>query len=110
MSERGRRIDPYAIMNFGSIDLGWVTDEELIDAMPRELAGKGPFEITFQPASVFQLTALVQLAMRHPGVTGPMRETADRFLTGVRAYFADAPACLEVVRRGDDSGKDREPT
>ena len=55
-----------------------------------------------QPASVFQLTALVQLACRHPAVTGPMRETADRFLAGVREYFADCPAVLDVVRRGDD--------
>ena len=75
--------------------------------MTLELLQHGPMELVMQPASVFQLTALVQLACRHPGVTGPMRETADRFLAGVREYFADCPAVLDVVRRGDDPTEDR---
>lgn len=84
-------------------------DAETLAALVEELQRKDdqPMELVLRPASVFQLTALVQLARRHPGVTGPMRETSDRLLAGVRAYFADCPTVLAVVRRGDDPAEDR---
>jgi hypothetical protein len=76
--------------------------------MAAELADlDAPMELVLRPASVFQLCALVQLACRHPGVTGPMRETSEAFLAGVREYFAACPAVLDVVRRGDDPSEDR---
>jgi len=80
----------------------------ITDAMARELRAKAhDMEITFQPVSVFQLAALVQLALRHPDVGESLRETAQRFLAGVRGYFADCPTVLDVVRRGDDPHEDR---
>lgn len=84
-------------------------DAETLRRLVEELHRKDGhvMELVLRPESVFQLTALVQLACRHPGVTGPMRETSDRFLAGVREYFADCPTVLEVVRRGDDSAEDR---
>jgi hypothetical protein len=86
----------------------FIDDEaRLIKAMAAELERlelKGAMELVLRPASVLQMTALVQLACRHPGVTPAIRETADRFLVGVRDYFADCPAVLDVVRRGEEDG------
>jgi hypothetical protein len=88
----------------------FLNDEaEFVNAMTTELLGKAdrPMEIVFHPLTVFQLTGLVQLALRHPRVSPELQETARRFLAGVREYFADCPAVLDVVRRGDDPGEDR---
>ena len=84
-----------------------MADEVTVAELARELKKKAAeLEIVLTPATVFQLTGLVQLALRHPGVSGNVRETAARFLAGVRAYFADCPAVLEVIRRGDDPDAD----
>jgi hypothetical protein len=87
------------------------TDDDtdpLLEGLLSELAAReSPITVVLRPTSAFQLAALLQLACRHPGVTGPMRETADRLLAGVRDYFIDCPTVLEVVRRGDDPDEDR---
>jgi hypothetical protein len=83
------------------------SEETLIIAMTQEIARKEAMEITFQPFSVYQLTGLVQLALRHPDVPAHTRKVAAQFLAGVRAYFADCPTVLEVIRRGDDPAEDR---
>jgi len=78
-------------------------DAAVIAGMAGELERKAAnMELVLQPATVVQLTALVQLACRHPAVTGAARDTADRFLAGVRDYFADCPIVLDVLRRGDE--------
>jgi hypothetical protein len=61
-----------------------------------ELADKAPMELVLRPATVFHVTALLQLACRHSSVSGAVRDTADRFLANVREYFADCPAALEL--------------
>jgi len=66
-----------------------------------------PMGLVLHPDTVLQLTALVQLACRHPRVSDALRATADQFLAAVRAYLADCPTALEVVRRGDDPREDR---
>jgi hypothetical protein len=71
-----------------------------------ELADKAPMELVLRPATVFHVTALLQLACRHSSVSGAVRDTADRFLANVREYFADCPAALDLVRRGDDPEED----
>ena len=82
--------------------------EATTELLVTELTGKlDPMELVLQPATVFQLTALVQLACRHPSVSGPMRASADRFLTAVDEYFADCPTVRDVVRRGNDAQEDR---
>jgi hypothetical protein len=58
-------------------------------------------ELLLQPASAFQLASLLQLALRHPEVPATLRAVAARYLAGVRGYFADCPAILEALRRGD---------
>ena len=87
----------------------FLDDEQLlVGGMAVELQCKAPtpMELVCQPITVFQLTGLLQLALRHPGVTPELRETGTRFLAAVREYFADCPAVLDVVRRGDDPAED----
>jgi len=65
-----------------------------------------PLFLELSPLVVVQLAGLVQLALRHDGTMADIRDTALGFLEGVREYFADAPAILEVLRRGDDPTQD----
>jgi hypothetical protein len=83
----------------------------LFTRLAQELRAKAPtpMEIGFHPASALELAGLVQLALRHPGVTSDLRNTAMRFLTDIRQYFSDCPAVLEVLRLGDDPARDRQP-
>ena len=83
-------------------------DETLIHKGTTELmAHEQPLEFVLRPMTAFQLCALLQLALRHPGTTGESRRTALTFIEHVRAYFADAPAVLEMLRRGDDPAYNR---
>lgn len=83
-------------------------DEATIKGMADELRDKQhPMEIVFHALTVVQLTGLVQLALRHPDVPPESRATAERFLAGVREYFADCPTVLSVIIRGDDPNEDR---
>jgi len=77
--------------------------------MARELEQHRALELVVDAAAVVELAGLIQLALRHPGVSAGPRKTAALFLSGVRAYFADCPAVLSVVRRGDDPSEDVAP-
>jgi hypothetical protein len=89
-------------------------DDQTLPVRPEDLAlevaTKEPMQLTVQAVTVLQLTGLIQLALRHPHLASPdgsrLRQTAETFLAGVRAYFADCPATLDVVARGDDPGQD----
>jgi hypothetical protein len=85
-----------------------LTDDELLALMTEELADHEgpPLELVLRPTSALLLTGLLQLALRHPDTTEHSRQTAVTFITHVRMYFADAPATLEVLRRGDDPAHD----
>jgi len=86
-----------------------LTDDAIIAAMTDELRRKEehPMELWLRPITVMQLTGLLQLALRHPEVGDENRATAERFLNGARQFFADCPAVLDVIRRGDDPSQDR---
>ncbi len=62
--------------------------------------------VGLSPLTAIQFAGLIQLALRHPGITPGARETATVFLDRVREYFADRPATLEILRRGDDPAHD----
>jgi len=82
----------------------WDDEATLLADLTRELearTGGRALELIILPASAFQMAALLQLALRHPEVPAHLRAPAQRFLAGVRAYFADCPAVLEALRRGD---------
>jgi hypothetical protein len=80
-----------------------MTEEELVEAVALEVVFKAdqPMKATLSAGAVFQLTGLIQLALRHPQVSSEIRATAAVFLAGVREYFADSPGVLDVIRRGD---------
>jgi hypothetical protein len=85
-----------------------LTRDAIAQQLVTELAGpRAPMELVLRPATVFQLTALVQLALRHPHVNGDIAAAGNRFLAAVREYFEDCPAALDLVRRGDDPREDR---
>jgi hypothetical protein len=84
-------------------------NEALAQAAARELATMGAIIFTLRPVSALQLAALVQLVLRHPNVPPETRNTGIGFLAGVRRYFAEAPAVLELLRRGDDPAYDDLP-
>lgn len=79
-----------------------MTDEQLIAAVAEEMERReAPIELVLRPASALQLAGLLQLALRHPSIDRNTTRTAVMFLEHVRAYFADAPAVRELLRRGD---------
>jgi hypothetical protein len=84
----------------------WDDEATLLADLTRELEARStaagrPMELILQPASAFQIASLLQLALRHPDVPATLRAVAARYLTGVRDYFADCPAVLEALKRGD---------
>jgi len=82
-------------------------DAELLGRMVTEmraLDAAEPFLVALSPLIAVQLCGLLQLALRHEGTAGDIRRAACDFLETVREYFADAPATLEILRRGDDPG------
>jgi hypothetical protein len=86
-----------------------MTDENLLAAMVRELETReAPITFVLRPMSALHLAGLLQLALRHPGTVASEahQRIATTFIEHVRAYFADAPATLEVLRLGDDPACD----
>lgn len=83
-------------------------DDERVARMAAEIKAKeASMEIVFHPLTVLQLAGVIQLARRHPDFPASHLDTVDRFLAAVRAYFADCPTVLEVIRQGDDPAFDR---
>lgn len=84
-----------------------IDHETLFAQVSAELQGKTqPMDVQIQPITVLQLAGLMQLAMRHPEISTEARACADSFLVATRQYFADCPAVLETLRRGDDPSAD----
>jgi hypothetical protein len=86
-------------------------DADLLAAMVRELETReAPITLVLRPLSALHLAGLLQLALRHPGTSSSEAHTriAVTFIEHVRAFFADAPATLEVLRRGDPAYDDAE--
>jgi hypothetical protein len=71
-----------------------------------ELEDRPPIELVLQPVTALHLAGLLQLVLRHPELRPANREVAEAILASVRFYFTDAPAALEVLRRGDDPTQD----
>jgi hypothetical protein len=69
--------------------------KSVIAGAARELEDKDPMRVTFPAITVFQLVAVLQLALRHPTIksleTGDAFNTADDFIKFTREYFYDCP-------------------
>jgi len=83
-----------------------MTDQDLVAAMAGEMERKAlePWDVTLRPVTALQLVGLVQLALRHPGVSAELHLIGTRFIDGARAYFDGCPATLAVIERGDREG------
>lgn len=80
-----------------------LTDAELLAAMVMEMSAlDSPLTLVLQPESALMIAAMLQLALRHPELGTTNARFARTWLEHVRAYFSQAPAVLEVLRRGDD--------
>lgn len=84
-------------------------EQVLLQQMAREIAAleAAPMEIVLRPQTAIALAGLVQLALRHEGTAGDIQAIGHLFVDSVREYFADAPAVLEVLHKGDDPTEDR---
>jgi len=85
------------------------TDEQLLRLMAEELAAMDdePALLALEPMTAVDIVGLLQLACRHPELSGRLRAQAGAFIDTIREHFADCPAILEVFRRGDDPHFDR---
>lgn len=83
-----------------------MTDDEMTQAMVREMATMGGCEFHFSPTSMLRAVGLFQLVNRHPNLSEDHREFVRRFVEKARSYFAHCPAVLETISRGDDPGED----
>ena len=83
-------------------------EAEIVAAMVAEIQQhEHPMTLVLRPQSVIQLVGLLQLALRHPGVSDDNRRMARMLIEHARGYFTGCPAILDVIRRGDDPREDR---
>ena len=81
-------------------------DTELVEQSAEEIRSLGPLHLAITPMQAFRLVGLLQLASRHPGVSPDNHQAIRWFIEHVRLHFADCPAMLEIIERGDDPASD----
>jgi hypothetical protein len=74
-----------------------------------EMTTAPPLEVVFKAMTLFEITALIQLALRHPGLSGRTRDLGTWFVAIAAAHFetADCPAIRQVILAGDNPAYDR---
>jgi len=82
-------------------------DAAIVERMADELRRAPIMEVGFLPATVFQLVALVQLALRHPDLSPTVREVGEKFVAAAWAHYADCPTVRTIIERGNDPRQDR---
>jgi hypothetical protein len=80
---------------------------ELVEAAAREVVERGHgavFELSLDLGSAIALIGTLQLALRHPGVTGSAAVTSRYFIDGLIQRIDDAgfPTCAKLAAMGDD--------
>jgi hypothetical protein len=85
---------------------GDVDDNDLGSRLAAELSSMAPVNFAAPAAAVFQLVALVQLALRHPGVTPALRQVGELFVQGTAQRFADCPVASALIQAGNDPAAD----
>jgi hypothetical protein len=71
-----------------------------LQEIANELEQKRPLELTLRPSTAFQLCALIQLALRHPGPSESIRTVGTKFCVAVRTHFDGAPTVQAVIDKG----------
>jgi len=85
--------------------LGQASNEQLLEMSTREIqrAHREGFRVVLElaPDSAMVLVSNLQLACRHPDLSGDMRDRAEDIAHIVgTALGADRPALKEIIRRG----------
>jgi hypothetical protein len=97
-------------------DISRIETEALVELLAVEMrdlveSGAGlPF--VFDPAEAFALLAVLQLALRHPGLAGFAHDVALRLAHNIEQRLGVTPAIREAARRGwfpeHDRGEERD--
>jgi hypothetical protein len=81
-------------------------DQTLLANAAKEMEQrKATLTYVLKPIAALRLAAVLQLALRHPGLDADNRAVAVAVVENIRRFFADAPAVLELLRRGDVPGR-----
>lgn len=83
-----------------------VSADVLAEEMRIKQAG-APCTFQFEATTILQIVSLLQLSIRHPGITPNQRELVRQFIDGAKTYFADCPSVLAVIEMGFDPRHDR---
>lgn len=82
-------------------------DAAILAQLAEEFDRKGDTGTSFvfdaPPVVLVSLAGLVQVALRSPFPSPPMRTVGVTFLALVKAYFADCPTVSDVLAAGDES-------
>jgi hypothetical protein len=87
-----------------------LTDEQLLALVVDEMRRYIDTPLILGPFSApqgLELAGLLQLASRHPQLGPNASLMAADVVDAIREFFADAPATLELINRGDDPSQDR---
>lgn len=90
-----------------------ITPEEIqtIEALHNEIQfiqSQGPIVIEIDAASAFSLIGLLQLAMRHPGLTEHNRETGRSFVERISVIFPPGSVAHGIIQQGYQEEYDKE--
>lgn len=80
-----------------------MTDRDIIDGLARELEPLPRIFMGFDAEQFFRLTALVQLAGRHPQLVGRHIDLLEGLVRAAEEYFAGCPTALTLIQRGKDT-------
>jgi len=75
--------------------------------MAEEILNHPPMELLLKPETVMTMIGVLQLATRHPNLPPNTRRFVEEFIDHARAYFAECPFVLQVIRMGDDPEYDQ---
>jgi hypothetical protein len=67
-----------------------------------ELAVMPPLELSLEPDAALLLCGMMQLILRHPGLTENHRLFAETMVSGCVNYFAPMPALSTLVAMGNN--------
>jgi len=88
-----------------------MTDAALVQAGAEEMRAAQDagvmLPLHLRPSSAFQLLGILQLALRHPGLSGAVRDFATQLARLIEDQICKTPAMREMARRGWSKEYDR---
>lgn len=74
----------------------------------KKLQSQGPIALEIDAVSAFGLIGLLQLAMRHPGLTEHNRQTGRSFVERLSVIFPPDSVAYGIIQQGYEEECDRE--